>query len=111
MELFSEAVNSPWLLTTPVLLFLNKRDLFEKKFVQDRIPLNKSGKFPSAPTNQDNPEEAIEWITKQFKNQRNKDQAELYVHVTTATDPENVRAVFNVAKNTIIKANMRAAGF
>jgi guanine nucleotide-binding protein G(i) subunit alpha len=49
-DLFRECVNSPWLAGTTTILFLNKKDLFDKKFMHDKIPLNVSGKFPKAPT-------------------------------------------------------------
>mmetsp|Transcript_11677 Transcript_11677/g.20857 ORF Transcript_11677/g.20857 Transcript_11677/m.20857 type:complete len:298 (-) Transcript_11677:11-904(-) len=40
IELFDEICNSKWFQETSIILFLNKRDLFEQKFVMDRIPLN-----------------------------------------------------------------------
>ena len=117
LDLFEECINSNWLSSTPVLLFLNKKDLFDYKFTNSKIPLNISGLFPTAPEKNDNPNLALEWIANQFKERRKEDLAKQpkkkdlfeaiwFVHVTTATDPENVRTVFNDCKDIILKKNL-----
>lgn len=49
IELFREIVNRPEFLDSGIVLFLNKFDLFDRKFRVDKVPLNDSGHFPKAP--------------------------------------------------------------
>mmetsp|Transcript_9383 Transcript_9383/g.16437 ORF Transcript_9383/g.16437 Transcript_9383/m.16437 type:complete len:373 (+) Transcript_9383:307-1425(+) len=120
IELFDEICNSKWFVETSIILFLNKRDLFEDKFVRDRIPLNITGlpAFDSwEPIDWDNttPEAACEkahaWILEQFMMQRKNPDKEVYSHITCATDTNNVGTVFNACKDIILKANLKGSGF
>ena len=120
LDLFSECVNSQWLYDTPTLLFLNKMDIFKRKYAQEQIPLNISGLFPSAPEGNDDIEEALKWISTQFLQRRTKFRrtgqgskpvGETYVHYTTATDPDNVKTVFQISVNVILRENLKRAGF
>lgn len=112
-ELFYECVNSPWLEKTTMILFLNKKDLFHEKFVVQRIPINISGLFPNAPTDFDNEDAALAWFADLFLSQKVASQAhtKIFCHVTTATDPSNVKAVFQICANVVLKQNMLRAGF
>lgn len=113
LELFAETINSAWLSQATALLFLNKKDLFHKKYTVDQIPLNVSGRFPTAPEGTDDEEGAIRWISNEFTSRKKatKGNNKVYVHITTATDPSNIKAVFKVVKETILNRNMVAAGF
>jgi len=111
LELFSETINSSWLANATTLLFLNKKDLFHQKYTVDKIPLNVSGRFPDAPEGNDDEAGAIQWIQKQFVGKKKGKGSKVYVHVTTATDSSNIRAVFKVARETILGRNMEMAGF
>jgi guanine nucleotide-binding protein G(i) subunit alpha len=113
LELFAETINSAWLSQATALLFLNKKDLFHKKYSIDKVPLNISGKFPQAPEGNENEEAAIQWISKEFTSRKKatKGNNKIYVHITTATDASNIKAVFKVTKDTILSRNMAMAGF
>jgi guanine nucleotide-binding protein G(i) subunit alpha len=113
LELFAETINSAWLSQATALLFLNKKDLFHKKYSIDKIPLNASGLFPDAPEGTDDEEGAIKWISNEFTSRKKatKGNNRVYVHITTATDPSNIKAVFKVVKETILSRNMQEAGF
>ena len=41
--LFEEIANCKWFSSTAIILFLNKRDLFEDKFAKKQVPLNVTG--------------------------------------------------------------------
>merc|ERR1712146_292944 len=41
VELFNEICNSKWFIQTAMILFLNKRDLFEMKYLDKHVPLQK----------------------------------------------------------------------
>ena len=119
VDLFDEICNSKWFMDTSMILFLNKRDLFETKFVQKRVPMNVTGLpfFEGAPKidwDSEGSEEALkkahDWIIGTFltKNQTGK---EIYYHITCATDTENVKTVFNACKDIILKGNLKGSGF
>lgn len=109
LELFNETVNSHHFVDSSFLLFLNKRDVFEDKFLKQGIPLNISGQFPGAPEGKDL-EAAIEFIKGKFIKQK-RDKKSLVVYVTTATNPKNVKAVFLAAKEYIFKRNLELSNF
>lgn len=119
VQLFDEICNSKWFRTTAMILFLNKRDLFETKFCKRRVPLNVTGLefFETAPSiNWDSTSEeeafdiATQWILEQFLSKA-QGQREVYHHITCATDTENVGTVFNASKDIILKANLSRSGF
>ena len=110
VNLFESTVNSKWFTTTPILLFLNKKDLFIEKFKIKRVPLNVSGEFPNAPENQDDVDGALLWMSHLFIEQRKNLDKEIYVHHTTATDPQNVESVFNDCTSIILQDNLNASG-
>jgi guanine nucleotide-binding protein G(i) subunit alpha len=110
IELFEEICNSRWFTSSAIMLFLNKKDLFEKKFLVDKVPLNASGRFPTAPDTAEL-KVAVDWITSLFLKTKKSDAISVYTHVTTATDPQNVRAVFEVCSSVILKRNLMISGF
>jgi hypothetical protein len=84
LEVWGDVTNNAAFVATPVLLFLNKMDLFVEKYVRRGTPLNASGCFPGAPAYTPNFPLAIEWIKEQFKSRRTKsDPSLLYIHTTT----------------------------
>ena len=113
VELFDEIANSKWFVNTSLLLFMNKRDLFEKKYVEDRVPLNVSGRFPDAPDigERPNPKVALDYLADLFRQRIRDPSKDFSVFVTTACNPENVQRVFDDAKMKILKKNLVQSGF
>jgi len=120
VELFEEICNSKWFVETSILLFLNKRDLFEEKFTVQKIPLNITGlplfdSWTQIDWSTTSAAEAVQkahtWIIAQFTARNNNPKKEIYTHITCATDTENVATVFNVCKDVILKNNLRGSGF
>lgn len=109
INLFGDTCNSKWFINTPIILFLNKKDLFIEKFKVRRIPLNVSGLFPTAPEDQDDVDGALRWIKEQFVEAKKGDK-EVFVHHTTATDPLNVENVFTDCSAIILQQNLNASG-
>mmetsp|Transcript_9591 Transcript_9591/g.13203 ORF Transcript_9591/g.13203 Transcript_9591/m.13203 type:complete len:356 (+) Transcript_9591:128-1195(+) len=97
LKLFKEICNSRWFIDTSMILFLNKKDLFQDKI--KKIDLNvcfedyKGGK---------NYESASEFIKEKFVNQNENPKKHIYVHFTQATDTKNVEVVFNAVKDIIL---------
>lgn len=108
LDLFEEVCAMKVFQSIDMILFLNKKDLFEKKFVQQGIPLD-AIKFPGAPVPHDG-KACLAFIEKLFL-ARNSKKKKIYVHITVATDPDNIKKVFDACKNIILVSSMSASGF
>jgi len=107
--LFEDICNNRWFADTAMILFLNKRDLFEEK-VRDK-PITSVSQFAEDFTGDPcNYDDGISYFKSKFLavNKKNKD---IYVHVTCATDSDNVEVVFRASKEIILKANLDDNGF
>ncbi|TTT14230.1 Guanine nucleotide-binding protein G(i) subunit alpha-2 [Bagarius yarrelli] len=95
MKLFDSICNNKWFTETSIILFLNKKDLFEKKIAHS------SGTYA----------EASEFIRTKFEDlNKKKDTKEIYSHFTCATDTQNIQFVFDAVTDVIIKNNLRDCG-
>jgi len=103
LELFEEITNSEWFHKTSMILFLNKKDLFAEKI--NRVPLKNF--FPLY--NGNSYEEATEFIQEMFE-EKNKQEKDIYTHITCATDTNNIFTVFTYVKDIIIKKGLSRAG-
>lgn len=105
LNVFNHICNSKWFVKTSIILFLNKKDLFQEKI--KKVPLKvcfddyKGG---------DNWEVAAEFIGERFCEQNKCKGKEIYVHVTCATDTSNVRFVFDAVKDIILQQALDASG-
>ncbi|KAF8372883.1 hypothetical protein PRIPAC_79312 [Pristionchus pacificus] len=106
MRLFDSICNNKWFTETSIILFLNKKDLFEDKI--KRSPLNIAfPEYPGANTY----EEAAAYIQTQFEGlNKRKGGATIYSHFTCATDTNNIRFVFDAVTDIIIQDNLRQCG-
>jgi len=109
LELFQEVANSDFFDRVPVLLFLNKRDLFQQKYGDEGVPLNVSGEFPEAPEGL-SVGAAIDWLSAKYRSLRTT-EGDVYHHVTTATDAGNVKTVMETARTVILERNLEISGF
>jgi len=107
LMLFEDICNSPWFKDTAMILFLNKRDLFEDKI--KTVPLAVCPVFANynGPQTYDAGVEAIQEVFE--ARNRNKEKV-IYCHVTCATDTTNVAAVFHAVKDIIIRRALGDAG-
>jgi len=104
LTLFSEICNSRWFSHTSILLFLNKKDLFAEKIT--KVPLTVC--FPDY-VGSNTFDDALNYIKRQFLSKNQADKS-IYIHVTCATDKDNVRMVFNTVKDIIIRSSMKDTG-
>jgi guanine nucleotide-binding protein subunit alpha len=101
--LFGEICNLPVFEKTHMIIFLNKRDIFEDK-IKNRVG-DLREIFPEYTGGYD-VEKGIEFIiNKFFTSQVNQDK-ELYFHVTCATDKNNMAFVFSAVQDMVIKQNL-----
>lgn len=106
MKLFDSICNNKWFSDTSIILFLNKKDLFEEKIKKSPLTIC----FPEF-TGANTFEEAAAYIQMQFENlNKRKDTKEIYTHFTCATDTNNVQFVFDAVTDVIIKNNLKDCG-
>ena len=94
------------------MLFLNKYDLFKKKYYHARVPLEKPfADCPPPPTVDDEVDEksekAVRWFLNiflmQIRGRRNV--SEVYSHVTTALDENNIARVLDNCCSYVLRNN------
>ncbi|KAF4072322.1 hypothetical protein AMELA_G00261740 [Ameiurus melas] len=106
LHLFNSICNHRFFAKTSIVLFLNKKDLFEQKILKVHLSIC----FPeyNGPNTYD---DASLYIKKQFEElNMKKGEKEIYSHMTCATDTKNVEIVFNAVTDIIIKENLKDCG-
>jgi len=108
LSVFKSILRTKYFMKTPIILFLNKSDLFKEKIAKISI----GEFFASAPQGEDgkNYEKALEFIQKRFMDLNNVEDRNVYPHVTIATNKENVQNVFNSCKHVIMMKNLKSVG-
>ena len=104
LQLFETLTASDFFKSTPVVLFLNKKDVLEAK-VAEGIKFSKY--FPEYCGTEGDYTSIIEYISDQFaerkmKNESEYDERPLYIHQTCATDTENIKLVFSMVQEVIL---------
>jgi len=125
LELFDEIVNAKWFRKTAIILFLNKNDIFEQR-LREGLTLDLA--FPdewTGPNYKDEPEQkeaddvwfkkcsqqAADFIGKKYRKLNKKfPNKKIFIHVTTATDQDNIKRVFWDVQNIVISKNLTGAG-
>mmetsp|Transcript_17297 Transcript_17297/g.27026 ORF Transcript_17297/g.27026 Transcript_17297/m.27026 type:complete len:353 (-) Transcript_17297:88-1146(-) len=97
LQLFDGVLNSDWFRETPVILFLNKSDLFDIKVTKVDLKCC----FPEYTGGKDR-EAALTFIKDKFA-EKNQDNRQLYTHVTCATNTENVEVVFGAVRQECLR--------
>ncbi|KAK4308890.1 hypothetical protein Pmani_019443 [Petrolisthes manimaculis] len=106
MKLFDSICNNKWFVETSIILFLNKKDLFEEKISKSPLTIC----FPEYQGN-NTYEDSANYIRMKFENlNKRKDQKEIYTHFTCATDTNNIQFVFDAVTDVIIKNNLKDCG-
>jgi len=101
--LFDQICNHPSFKKTSMILFLNKRDLFEKKLVKKDLTCWD----PACDAGHDY-NKAIEYIKKKFINlNKEPENRQVYSHATCATDTSNIAFVMESVFDIILKENLR----
>jgi GTPase SAR1 family protein len=114
LTLFNDVANSKWFTDTSIILFLNKRDLFEEKIKS--VKIKSLPEFDDYEGEENDYEDGIKYFLKKFLDQldtqkHHGENKEIYHHVTCATDKDNVRKIFNASKEIILKNNLQSSGF
>lgn len=106
LNLFGDIINNEWFSNTSIILFLNKRDLFEKKLesgidLKSCFPLYDDGCKK---------EKAMEYIKKKYLEKNKFSNREIYSHYTIATDTQNIKIVFNAVQDILLSATIVELG-
>jgi len=106
IELFNETCNLEWFTKTSIILFLNKQDEFAKRI--QRFPLTDC--FPEYQGTNDY-DGGVAYIKEKFESQNaNPNTKQVYVHVTLATDKNNVARVFADVQHIVINNSLVIGG-
>jgi len=105
LNLFDEICNSRWFESTSMILFLNKRDLFQVKL--QKVPITVWLPDYDGPNTYD---AVVAFLTNLFIDKNKNKKKTVYHHVTCATDTDNIAAVFNAVKDIIIRQSLNEAG-
>jgi len=97
LKLFKDICNTKWFSDTAIILFLNKKDIFEKKIL--KVPLTLC--FPDY-TGANTYDEAAQYIEDQFLAQNENPKKLIYTHKTCATDTDNITVVFRAVQDIIL---------
>eukprot|EP01104_Vermistella_antarctica_P021099 TRINITY_DN932_c0_g1_i1.p1 TRINITY_DN932_c0_g1~~TRINITY_DN932_c0_g1_i1.p1 ORF type:complete len:357 (+),score=75.89 TRINITY_DN932_c0_g1_i1:146-1216(+) len=104
--LFEEICNCQWFNDTAIILFLNKMDLFQEKI--ERVDLSVC--FPEY-TGGNDFKAGSQFLKEKFTSLNRNKAKTIYSHRTCATDTENVRFVFSVVKDIVLRASIQQCHF
>lgn len=107
LKLFDEIVNIQWFAATSVILFLNKKDLFQEKI--KRVPLTVCFKDYTGAAG--DVEAAEEYVCAQFVSKKKDPNKQLFAHITIATNTDNIRLVFKSVTNKLLEDTFQKLGF
>jgi len=113
IRLFQVVIANRYFRNTSMILFLNKADLFDIKIrtkpIKSCFPLYEGPNDGS----DDDKEQALKYITDVFQSVGDDNVAcrrQIYTHITTATDSENVQKVFHDVQHAVVVAALQRNG-
>lgn len=111
VQLFAEICDNKFFSSSSIILFLNKKDLYEEKIKDVHIgDVPAFGNFSSKLGDADYYENGIKYFLEMFLAENKNPRRQIYSHPTCATDSKNVEVVFNSCKDIIMRGNMEAMG-
>lgn len=106
LKLFKDMANSKFFKKTSIICFLNKKDLFQEKIKTKPITVAECLKGYTGPQEYG---PASQYIEEMFRAQVPSSRA-IYIHQTCATDTGNMRKIFNITKDIVIKRSLDEGG-
>lgn len=108
IKLFEEVVKNPLFKSTPMFLFLNKKDLFEE--VIKTVSLKKCFPEYTGPDFEMNP--ALQFIEQQFRNviEKHTPGKSLPIHVVAARVRRDMKMAFGEVKDTLKRKFQQEGG-
>jgi len=105
MNVFRDVINNRWFADTPIILFLNKVDLFDEKIHKVNL-----GEYFSKYKSGKNRDKALKFIKDEYTKCNDNSGREIYIRETCATDTENIETVFNAVQDIFLNNAVREAG-
>jgi len=105
LDLFEGIINLPWFKDAPVILFLNKDDLFREKILSVDIGIY----FPTYTGGLDY-EAGLKFIQDRYFDRNQNSHKTIYCHVTNATNTNNIAFVWKSTKHIILEQNLTKSG-
>jgi len=106
LNLFEEIATSPYFKETSMILFLNKRDLF-----QEKVKVVKIKNYFEQYKGDNSYDDGCKFFKELFES-KNKGKGKVtYTHITCATDEGNVKHTFESCKDIILRQTLAASGF
>lgn len=105
INLFTEIMNSEWFTRTPLVLFLNKCDLFADKL--RRVPLNVL--FPKY-SGSASYQHACEFLCREFVKRRANPNKVIHIHVVSAIQIDLIKTAMDSVKTMIVEQSLGMAG-
>ncbi|WVQ74796.1 hypothetical protein IAR50_004402 [Cryptococcus sp. DSM 104548] len=105
LMLFDSICNSQWFTKSSIILFLNKSDLLARKIQDPNQQLHEH--FPEYEGKPYSFQDAVDFFKVRFRSLNRTMSKEIYCHVTTAVDRQNVKVVMTVCQDTILKNTLK----
>jgi len=106
LTLFDSICNSKWFVNTSMILFLNKKDLFQEKLTYAKL----KDSFPEY-EGPNEYEPASQFLLSKFLELNKSPQTkQIYAHFTCATDTAQIKFVMAAVTDIIIQKNLRDTG-
>jgi guanine nucleotide-binding protein G(i) subunit alpha len=102
MEVFEGILKLPWFRNTPIILFLNKEDVFRERVT--RVDL---GAYFPAYAGGLNYDHAMAFIQESFFRLNTDASKTIYIHVTNATSKNNIDFVWRATKHIILESCLK----
>lgn len=103
LTLFEALINGEWFRDKPIILFLNKVDLFRKKLHKSPI----RNHFPDYHGPQSDEAAARKFFADKFRNINRNANREIYIHFTTATDTDLLKTTMQSVQDILIQRQLR----
>jgi GTPase SAR1 family protein len=111
IQLFDEICNTDVFQSSNMILFLNKKDLFQEKIQKVHIGDQEAFTDFDTPFGSDNYyDNGVKYFLQKFLAKNKNADRMVYSHVTCATDSQNVEIVFNSCKDIILRGNLAEEG-
>lgn len=102
LMLFDSLVNGEWFRNKPIILFLNKIDLFRAKLPVSSV----KARFPDYQGSDGDEEAAKKYFADRFRGVNRQPNREIYIHFTNATDTNLLKATMQSVQDMIIQKNI-----
>ena len=102
LMLFESLVNGEWFKNKPIILFLNKIDLFRAKLPVSSV----KARFPDYQGRDNDEEAAKKYFADRFRAINRTTNREIYIHFTNATDTNLLKVTMQSVQDLLIQQNI-----